>query len=91
MDEPDDAEVTVDVVDSTGAHLGRIEGAEPTTLARHLPIDLDDDVSEDLAIDEGFVDLPAALIQRRGADAVQLNRSLDEIRELLEEHEDIEE
>lgn len=77
-------EVTLDVKDAEGARVGQIEDVSLATLARRLPVTLDEDAQEVLDVDEALVDLPAALIQNRGEDELTLSRPLEGIREMLE-------
>lgn len=83
-------EVDADVLDADGNPVGRIEGQDVATLARHLLIHLDDDAREALAVDEDLVDLPAMLIRRRSDEEIHLTRNLDELKELLSELDELE-
>ncbi len=77
-------EVTLAVRDAEGTRLGEIKDVPLSTLARRLPLDLDEDAQEALDVDASQVDLPAALIQSRGEDELTLSRPMEGLRELLE-------
>lgn len=76
--------VDLDVLDALGEPVGRVEEVPLSTLARHLPVTLGEDAREALGVDEALIELPAQWIRHRGADAVELSRGMDEIRELLD-------
>lgn len=86
---PDETNVDLDVLDATGEHIGRVEGIPLSTLARHLPVTLDDDAKTTLDVPDETIDLPAQLIRRRGKDELELSKNLDELREMLSEFEDL--
>lgn len=80
-----DAEIgPLDVLDAAGERIGAVEGQTRAELARHLLVALDDDAQESLDSD-GTLDLPAAMIQRLGSDEIELNRSLADIKEWMDE------
>lgn len=77
-------EVSLDVKDAEGTHVGRIEDVSLSTLARRLPVTLEEEAQDALDVEETTVDLPAALVQARGDDELTLSRPLDGIREMLQ-------
>lgn len=86
----DDPTMDLDVLDAEGERIGRLEGVPMSTLARHLPVTLDDDAKSTLDVDDDTVDLPSQLIQRRGNDEIELSRNMSEIHDLLAELEALE-
>lgn len=77
--------VTLRVLDADGTNLGDVEDIELSVLAHRLPVKLEASAQEALGVEGGSVELPAQLIQQRSADEVTLSRTLEGIRELLED------
>lgn len=74
----------LDVLDAAGERIGAVEGQTRAELARHLLVDLADD-AQDTLDGESSLDLPSAMIQRLGAEEIQLNRSLADLKDWLDE------